>query len=149
MAPKYLVTLDRTHLRIYRYSQQPGQLTPSIQPVDAPDIPTKPNSYAVNETVGAGGLPGFAGGLQGTSADLRRPVQEDGEGRVVELLAERIANFLEAHPHSVWNMAATSGLRDEVIQALPEQARLRLDQVVERNLINVPPAELREHFSLR
>lgn len=149
LVQKYLVTLDRARLRIYRFSQQPGQFTPSIQPVDALDLPQKRNPYFTHENDLAGRFSHSKGWAPALPADEVPPLQDEDQSRVVELLAERIGSFMEKNPNSTWKLAAGSALRDAVINALPESVRLRLDQVIAKDLVNVPPVELREHFALR
>ena len=46
------------------------------------------------------------------------------------------------------DLAAPASLRNELIEALPDSVQRRLDQVVSKDLVNVPPAELRTHFAL-
>ena len=148
MAYKYLVTLDRARLRIYRFSQQPGQFTPSIQPVDAVDFPQSQNPYLSNDLDMAGRFSGFKGRTGGMPVDERSSMQEEAERSVIEQLTEHISDFLEKNPHSTWDLAVSSALRDKVVGALPESVRLSLDQIISKDLVNVPPAELREQFAL-
>lgn len=149
MAEKYLVTLDRARLRFYRFSQQPGQFTPSIQPVDAFDLPPNPSSAGLNEADPTGRYTGAKSWPNSHPADEVPSLPDRGQIQAAELLAERITTFLEKRPNSTWKLAAGSALRDVVIAALPEAVRLRLDQVISKDLVNVPPVELREHFALR
>lgn len=149
MAHKFLVALDRAHLRIYRFSQQPGQFTPSIQPVDALDVPEGGHSFFSSETDRASRLSHGATRFNSESFHEQPPLEDDQELRVVERLVERISDFFALNPHAPWHLAASSSLRDKVIKALPEAVRLRLDRVISKDLINVPPIELREHFVLR
>lgn len=147
MPAKYLVALDRSHLRIYRFSQQPGQFTPSIQPVDAFDLPEDGNPYDSNLETGKSFLEGKRRPPP-PSEDVPVYAQDDREWRLVEHLVERISHFMEKNPDSTWNLAAQPGLRNQVIEAVPERLRLRLDQVFTKDLVNVPPVELREYFAL-
>ena len=149
MGHKFIIAADRAHLRIYRYSQQPGQFTPSIQPVDAYDIPEGEHSYADSQSDLSGRFSAGKSRSSGLSLDEHVPVADEREREIVEQLAERITVFLEKHPNSTWDFAAGSGLRSHVIDALPDSVRLRLDQVISKDLVNVPPVELRQHFALR
>lgn len=149
MAHKYIIAADRAHLRIYRYSQQPGQFTPSIQPVDAYDIPESTPSYVDSESDMASRYPVSKGRTSGMSMDERLPLADERDHEVIGQLAQRITAFLEKHPNSTWDFAAGSGLRSHVIDALPDAIRLRLDQVISKDLVNVPPIEIRQHFALR
>src|SRR5690349_4658971 len=145
MAQKFIIAVDRAHLRIYRYSQQPGQFTPSIQPVDSLDIPEGHDSYTDNDSDMAGRFPGSRGRSGGMSIDERLPMKEEHMRTIVEQLADRITAFLEKHPNSTWDMAVGAPLRSQLVDALPDPVRRRLDQVISKDLVNVPPAELREH----
>jgi protein required for attachment to host cells len=149
MAEKYIIAADRSHLRIYRYSQEPGQFTPSIQPVDALDLPEGRDNYLDDDRDMAGRFPGAMGRGRGMSIGERLPLEREKEGDVIELLAERIGLFMEQHPNATWDLAANSALYNELVDALPDPVRRRLNQVVSKDLVNVPPAELREHFTLR
>lgn len=148
MAEKFIITADRAHLRIYRYSQAPGQFTPSIQPVNALDFPEGKRSYSENDTDFAGRFQGSKGRPAGMSIDERLPMQEEQERRIADELASQIAAFMEKRPNSTWDLAAPASLRNELIEALPDSVQRRLDQVVSKDLVNVPPAELRAHFAL-
>jgi hypothetical protein len=148
MAEKFIIAADRAHLRIYRYSQAPGQFTPSIQPVNALDFPEGKRAYSENDTDFAGRFQGSKGRPGGMSIDERLPMQEEQERRIVDELAGQIAAFMEKRPNSTWDLAAPSSIRNELIDALPETVQRRLDQVVSKDLVNVPPAELRAHFAL-
>ena len=147
MSQKYIIAVDRARLRIYRYSQQPGQFTPSIQPVDALDLPETRDSYSD----GLAPDDRFSHARNRTnSPSLESELMPDrSERRVTEQLAERIAAFMGKHPNSTWDLAAGAALRNELIEALPDSVRRRLDQVISKELVNVPPAALREHFVLR
>lgn len=149
MPAKYLVTLDRLHLRIYRYSQQPGQFTPSIQPLDAFDLPNRENFYGSDRQERRARFVDSRNRAAELLDDDPPPSQEEQEMRLVERLVERISYFLEKNPESTWNLAANPALRDQVMNMLPENLRLRLVQVISKDLVNVPPVELREHFALR
>lgn len=149
MAHKFIIALDRAHLRIYRFSQQPGQFTPSIQPVDAVDLSEGPASYADNVADVAGRFSGVPARAGGTSVDERPVVQEDRDRYVVEQLVARITAFLQRNPNSTWDLAAGSALHNRLLEALPDPVRRRLDKVITKDLVNAPPMELREHFALR
>lgn len=148
MAQKFIIAADRARLRIYRYSQQPGQFTPSIQPVDALDLAESRSAFLSNDT-DLGRYSGSRNRSMSMPVEEQVPTQTDRERRIVDQLADRITMFLEKSPNSTWDLAAGSQLRDELIEALPVAVRHRLDQVISKDLINVPPAELREHFALR
>lgn len=149
MAHKFIIAADRAHLRIYRYSQQPGQFTPSIQPVDALDIPESDRAYADSDAdLGGRFAPSRSRG-QGLSLDEPVVSHDERDRAVAGQLAERITVFLQKHANSTWDFAASAALRDHVIEALPDSIRLRLDQVISKDLVNVPPAVLRQHFALR
>lgn len=149
MAHKYIIAADRAHLRIYRYSQQPGQFTPSIQPVDAFDIPETKHSYSDSESDIGGRFPGSKSRTGIPSIDENLPITDERDHDIAEQLVDRITDFLEKHPNSTWDFAASSVLRSLVVNALPDPVRLRLDQVISKDLVNVPPVELRQHFALR
>ena len=147
MADRYIIAADYAHLRIYRYSQEPGQFTPTLQPVDAFDFPESPRSYPGHEPDVSGGL--YAENGRNLAAEERIPFQEDVQRRSSDKLAARISSFMLSNPNSTWDLAADSSLRDDLIDHLPDAVRRRLNQVISRDLVNAPPAELREHFALR
>jgi len=149
MAQKYLVALDRARLRIYRFSQQPGQFTPSIQPVDALDFPSA-SADAKREKDRAGRFATFPGSYSDLSTDGAPLSDDEGEDQqIVDQIVRRISGFLEKNPDSTWTLASGSAFRDEVIEALPDPFRRRLDRVISKDLLNLPPVELREHFVAR
>jgi len=149
MADRYIIAADLAHLRIYRYSQEPGQFTPSLQPVDAFDFPDGRRSYVSREADVAGRFPGSHGRSPGMSSDERLPLQEEVHRRSVELIVERITSFIESNPNSTWDLAAGSNLRNHLLETLPDGVRRRLNQVISKDLVNVSPADLRTHFALR
>ena len=146
MAEKFIIAADRAHLRIYRYSQGPGQFTPSIQPVDAMDLPESRLSRADEELESADRYTDSPTRIGAMPLKEGVPVQQ--ERRVTDELAAQIGAFMEKRPNSTWDLAAPSSIRNELIEALREPIRRRLDQVVSKDLVNVPPAELRAHFAL-
>jgi hypothetical protein len=148
MAEKFIIAADRAHLRIYRYSQAPGQFTPSIQPVNALDLGEGRQTYSDSDTDFAGRYPGIRNRAGGLSTDERLPLQEGMERRAADELAAQIAAFMEKRPNSTWDLAAPASLRNDLVDALPDTVRRRLDQVVSKDLVNVPPAELRAQFAL-
>lgn len=147
MAEKYIIAADRAHLRIYRYSQQPGQFTPSLQPVDALDLDDEA-SFSRTSTE----LPGRFSASPFLSDPIPRSEEvqtRDKPAQMTERLAERIAVFMARRANASWDLAANPALANELFELLPEPIRARLNRVVSKDLVNVPPAELREHFSLR
>lgn len=144
MAERFLMTADQSHLRIYRYSQAPGQFTPSIQPVDALDVAE--SSYSYLESVSrrdsiSDGENAYA--LDGEAFDLSERDRDS-----VERLAEGIAVFMQRNPNSTWDLAAASSIHSFLVDALPDSVRRRLNQVIPRDLVNASPADLREQFAL-
>ncbi len=148
MADRYIIAADLAHLRIYRYSQEPGQFTPSLQPVDAFDFPDGKHSYTSREADISGRFPGSHGRSPGMSSDERLPLQEEVHRRSVDLIVERISSFMESNPNSTWDLAAGSSLRNALLESLPDGVRRRLNQVVSKDLVNTSPADLRSHFAL-
>ncbi len=147
MAEKYIIAADRTHVRIYRYSQEPGQFTPSLQPVDALDLVDE-NEFSRNQI----DLPGrFSNSPFGTDIVPRKEEVHSSADKTLltDRLADRIAVFMSRRPNATWDLAANAALANELFELLPEPIRARLNRVVSKDLINVPPAELREHFALR
>lgn len=151
MPDRYIIATDRAHLRIYRYSQEPGQFTPSLQPVDSFDF-TKDRdrpSFMAEEPLLKENY------TEGVNFDAAIGLGEDmpfsyGRAQNPALhLAERITAFMQSNPNSTWDLAADSSLRNELIDQLPDGVRRRLNQIVSKDLVNAPPAALREHFALR
>jgi len=149
MADRYIIAADLAHLRIYRYSQEPGQFTPSLQPVDAFDFPDGRRSPYSRDTDMAGRFPNSHGRSPGMSSDERLPYEEEVHRRSVELIVERITSFMQSNPNSTWDLAAGSNLRNALLETLPDGVRRRLNQVISKDLVNVSPADLRTHFALR
>ena len=150
MPDRYIIAADLAHLRIYRYSQEPGQFTPSLQPVDAFDFPNGRRSPYSRETDMSGRFPGSKGTLTaGMSSDERLPYEEEVHRRSVELIVERITSFMQSNPNSTWDLAAGANLRNALLETLPDGVRRRLNQVISKDLVNVSPADLRTHFALR
>ena len=149
MADRYIIAADNAHLRIYRYSQEPGQFTPSLQPVDFFDFPETSPAYISREEDVSGRFP--SSGDQSTREPFENsiPSREDVPRRSTEVLIERIAAFMQSNPNSTWDLAAGAAIKNELLEELPDGVRRRLNQVISKDLINVPPAEIREQFALR
>ena len=148
MAEKFIIAADRARLKIYRFAQAPGQFTPSIQPVNAIELLDRKQPYPPAENTFAlrfGGHRGRGGSL---SAGEGLPEAETEESLSPAELTDQITAFLEKHPEAIWDLAVPGSLRDDLLEALPEEVRLRLDQVVTKDLVNVTPMELRAHFAL-
>ncbi|HEU5077767.1 MAG TPA: host attachment protein [Opitutaceae bacterium] len=144
MAERFLMTADQARLRIYRYSQAPGQFTPSIQPVDSLDVADSPFSYLENlpepEPISDGETEFSVEGSVNTLTARERDS--------VERLAEGITIFMQRNPNSTWDLAATSSIHAFLVDALPDAVRRRLNQVIPRDLVDSSPADLREQFAL-
>jgi Protein required for attachment to host cells len=144
MPERYIITADRARLRIYRYSQEPGQLTPSIQPVDALDLQPAKKAVRTETPVTDDSFSPAAW----SSPPIDHRADGEHEKRAVGELAGTIEAFLSGVPHADWNFAAPSVLGDAILDNLSDPARRKLDQVVSKDLVNAPPAELRQYFEL-
>ncbi|PTY08506.1 hypothetical protein DB347_02685 [Opitutaceae bacterium EW11] len=146
MLGKFIITADRYRLRIYRYAKARGQFTPSIQPVDALDLREDV------ETPRADPAPPSAVGAVAAAAAPGEEMPEPGVMLARQATAQfsaKIASFLAEQPDATWDFAAPASMRDSVIELLPESVRSRLGQTVAKDLVQAPPAELREHFALK
>lgn len=148
MAEKYFVIVDRRHVRIYREETAPGQITPRLSVAHAVDLVDGHGNYWDNDTDQAGRFQGSKGRPAGMSIDERLPMQEERERRIVDQLATTIEKFFAARPAAVWHFAAGPMLHNNVLEQLTPPVRERLDRSVQKELANVPTAELRGHFKL-
>ena len=150
MAEKFIITADRARLRIYRYAQAAGQFTPSLQPVNTTESAPRGAGISARAAGGASSrtstFPSRVGGypLQehvGTHAEQVQPP-------TAEELAAQIATFLEKRADSTWDFGAPAAIQNEILDALPESVRRRLDRIVTKDVVNLPPVDLRSHFAL-
>jgi hypothetical protein len=149
MPERFAVALNRGSIRIYRHSQPVGQTTPGLQPVQHLDIPagrTKFNHYATDQ---AGRHPSqpHQGPYEGMSIDERLPEQQEHEKRVFDEVAREVEAFFAAHPQAEWDFAAPPGVHQAVKGRLSEGLRQRIRRALTKDLTNLPPAEVREHFT--
>ena len=147
MAEKFIIAADRARLKIYRYAQAPGQFTPSIQPVNPAELLETRRPYPAPEAQFASRHSGAAARSRSFPPSEGVPVREESIVPVADL-ALQIGKFLEKKADATWDLAAPGAMLEELIDALPEDVRRRLDQVVTKDLVNVPPIELRAHFAL-
>jgi hypothetical protein len=149
MPERFAVALNRGSIRIYRHSQPVGQTTPGLQPVQQLDIPagrTKFNHYLTDQ---AGRHPSqpHQGPHEGMSIDERLPGQQEHEKRVFDEVAREVEAFFSAHPQAEWDFAAPPGVHQAVMERLSDGLRQRIRRALTKDLTNLPPAEVREHFT--
>ena len=163
MSEHYIVTLNAGHLRIFEERSEPGQSTPSLQPVESLDFPAGRQAYTDRDTDQAGrfgssrnqsagqGAPGSPGGSatgrSGMSIDERLPMQrEEGRRRAKELAAQ-IDKFFAARPDATWDFAAGPELNGAVLEQISRPVRERIKRSIAKDLVNQRTDQLRAHFS--
>jgi len=123
-------------------------MTPSLTVAEAVDLVDGKGSYADQNTDQAGRFPGSKGRPAGMSIDERLPMQEERERRLAQELANRLDVFFRARPAAQWHFAAGPKYHNEILVRLSPEVRDRLDRSIQKELANVPLAELRSHFKL-
>jgi hypothetical protein len=66
--------------------------------------------------------------------------------RSVQELAENISRVLEAEKPERWILSAPADLHTQLVNSLPEICRSHLQRVIPKNLADVAPRVLLEHF---
>lgn len=84
----------------------------------------------------------------GMSIDERLPLKEEHERRLVADVVSGIERCLAQHPDVPWHFAAGPGLSQAVVRQLAAPSRARLGRVLDRNLAQLPPHELRARFAV-
>lgn len=123
-------------------------MTPRLAIAHAVDLLEGQGNYWDRDTDQAGRFQGSKGRPNGMSIDERLPMQEERQRRVIDQVAETIDKFMGARPGAAWHFAAGPGLHNAVLEKLSPLVRDQLDRSVQKELANVPPAELRGHFKL-
>lgn len=143
---RYIILADRSHFRIYQESALPAQQSTSIDLVTAVDFPAGHSNYTDGDSDQAGQFPRSKVAAEGGSNDERLPMKRERDARIVEDIANRIENFLSKHPDSPWVYAAGPDMHRAILQRVHSRFQRRLQSSLQKDLANMPAAELREHF---
>jgi hypothetical protein len=146
---RFAVALNRGSIRIYEHSQPVGQTTPGLKPVQRLDIPAGRSKFNHYETDQAGRFPSqpHQGPYEGMSIDERLPGQNEHEKRVFDEVAREVEAFFSAHPDAQWDYAAPPGVHQAVLERLSSPLKQRIRKALTKDLTNLPPTEVREHFT--
>lgn len=149
----YIIVVDRAHLRIYLTDMTDTGRPAAPTLAHALDAPAGRRSYVAEDSDQAGQFPGSRGPrfTQATSAgganDERLPMQEERDRKLERDWSAQIEDFLGEHATSTWDFAAGPALHRAVLERLSPGARQRLRQALQKDLVNVTPADLRTHFA--
>ncbi|HEX2860715.1 MAG TPA: host attachment protein [Lacunisphaera sp.] len=143
---RFIVVLDRAHLRIYQVKGADHTVRTRFEPVDSFDLPAGLQHYTDRDTDQAGRF-ASRGGPGGGSIDERLPMKQEQDRRLAKELAMRLQQFLERHEHATWDYAAGPALHGLVLDELPSAVRSRLDREITKELVSHTPAELEAHFT--
>lgn len=155
MNDHYFIAADHGHVRIFQQQSQPGGVAPALVEVQSIDFPGGMQSYTARDTDLAGRFnssknqssgAGAPVARTGMSIDERLPMQREEKRREAKDVSETIQTFLEARRDASWDFAAGPTLHNAVLHALPPDLRSRLRNVLPKDLVNQPVAELRDHF---
>lgn len=145
-ADRYVILADRSHLKVYQESALPTQQTPTMTLINAVDFPSGRADYTDRESDKASQFPRSKVAPGGGSNDERLPMQRERDERIAEEIAMRIENFLAKHPETSWVYAAGPDMHRPILQRIHSRFLKRLQGSVQKDLANLPPAELLEHF---
>lgn len=143
---RFIVLADRSHFKVYQESRPPAQQTPTVALITAVDFPSGKADYTDRESDQAGQFPRSRVAQAGGATDERLPMERERDERIAVDIATRIENFLSKHPDIVWVYAAGPDMHRPILQRVHSRFLNRLQSSVQKDLSNVPPAELREHF---
>lgn len=150
MAERFAVALNRGSIRFYEHSHPVGQTTPALRPVQSLDVPAGRRGYQDTVPYQAGRHPSnpqSGSNYEGMSIDERLPGQEEQERRAFDEVAREVEAFFAARPNCEWDYAAPPGVHQAVLERLSPQVKQRIRRQLTKDLTNMPPHELREHFS--
>jgi hypothetical protein len=150
MNERYIVAVNRGTVRIYEQSQPVGQTSLGLKSVLSLDIPGGRSRYQDTLTYQAGrhpSQPQQGGNFRGMSIDERLPGQQEHEKRAIEEVVREVEAFLSVHPNATWDFAAPAGVHQSVLEKIAPQYRNRIGRALTKDLTNMPPAELRTHFT--
>lgn len=131
---------------MYQETTATGQQTPTVTLITAVDFPTGKASYTDRESDQAGQFPRSGVAQSGGSNDERLPMERERDERIAVEIATRIENFLSKHPDIAWVYAAGPDMHRPILQRVHSRFLNRLQSSVQKDLSNLPPAHLREHF---
>ncbi len=149
----FIILIDRAHLRIFRTDSSDTSRPEVPTLTHALDAPAGRRGYAAEESDQAGQFPGSrpprlaSATSAGGTNDERLPMQEERDRKIERDWSAQLEDFLTTHDTSTWDFAAGPALHRAVLDRLSPGVRQRLRQALQKDLVNVPPAELRNHFA--
>jgi hypothetical protein len=143
MRIRFVVVLDRGHVRIYSEDQEPGWPKPVLRIEGAFDLVNGHASHTGRLAEKAGR---FSGAHGPGGAPERLTMSEEEDRRVAEELARLINGFFHDTPGEPWDIAAPPVLCHMVLDRIEATHRSQLRRTVQKDLVKVPTASLKSHF---
>jgi hypothetical protein len=151
MNSSFFITADRGNLKAYRAEKAPAGRSPRLELVEAISLADAHLSVTERFTDEAGSFPTQTGAgsrqtMQGNSIAERHYDIED-DRRIMKQLAKHIGDILHREKPDGWSFAAPAEIHNAVISEVEPSLREQLLERLPRDLVNVPPDQLLEHFS--
>jgi len=154
MKSSFFIVADRGNLKAFRVEKVPTDHPPRMQLVQAFSFVDAHMKVSEINTDLAGGYPagggapnGKGGGMRHQNSIAEKHYSIEFDRRSAKQLAETIAELLKQEQPGTWSFAAPAEIREAVLGQLSPELRKSLAECIARDLVNVPPGELLEHFT--
>jgi hypothetical protein len=146
MKADLLIIADRAQMKTFRLAPSPAGRSASLQLLDTFKIDEARGRYADEFTDNLGAFPNGGTNGQGNSSTERMDLAAENEMRSFRKLATRIEEIVRAEHPQRWAFAAPSEINGAILDGLATECRSTLAQNLRKDLVNLPTAELLEHF---
>jgi hypothetical protein len=153
MKSSFLIVADRGNLKAYRVEAVPNGRAPRVHLVQAFTLPGAHLKISEVNTDQAGrfpvgSTPAQSQGRHQNSIAERHYEIETGK-RLARRLAEHIEDVLKQEQPRNWSFAAPSEINHAILDELEPSYRSNIAENLPLDLVNLPPHELLDRFSVR
>ena len=151
MNSNFFIVADRGNLKAYRARKTPAGRPPRAELVEAISLVAAHLSENERFTDDAGAFPAQTGSGSGQTVQANsigeRHYEIEETRRSVKQLAKHIAGILHREKPERWSFAAPAEIQDAVLAELEPRLSSQVSERVARDLANIPPQQVLEHFS--
>lgn len=147
---KLIVLTDLGTFKAFRLEENRLATAPKLEPVDAYETANGDDRISLRLSDQAGRFKG-SGPIPAATSDgatgERHNIHLENERRSVKQIVERMTELLKDDQVESCYFAAANEINNAIIDALPPNARAKIEKNVHSNLVNAPRDELLQHFA--
>ncbi len=154
MKSSFFIVADRGNLKAFRVEKVPTNHAPRLHLVQAFSFVDGHLKVSEMNTDLEGGFPagggppsGQGGGMRHQNSTAEKHYNIEHDKRAAKQLAETITELLTQERPGTWSFAAPGEIKEAVLSHLEPGMRKGLAESLSRDLVNVPPQQLLEHFT--